>query len=83
MSSPSTDVKDAPPPWQEHVIEGVKHVRFHGRKIGELNAAELAIIEQQWLPAIREQWDDATDAQRADANAFEPAIAFHKMQKMV
>lgn len=83
MSSPSTDIKDAPPPWREHVVEGVQHVKFHGRKIGELNGAELAIIEQQWLPAIREQWEDATDAQRADADAFERAIAFHKMQKMV
>jgi hypothetical protein len=49
--------------------------------VGELNAAELNIIETQWLPAVREQWEDANDAQRADAAAFESAIAFHKMAK--
>ncbi len=82
LSSPSTDVKDdIPPPWKEHVITGVAHVKFHKRKIGDLNQAELQIIENQWLPAIREQWDDATDAQRADARAFESAIAYSKMAK--
>lgn len=82
LSSPSTDIQDAPPPpWKEHVILGVAHVKFHRRKIGELNAAELQIIENQWLPTIREQWDDATDAQRADARAFESAIAYSKMAK--
>jgi phage recombination protein Bet len=81
LSSPSTDIKDAPPPWKEHVILGVAHVKFHKRKVGDLNAAELQIIENQWLPAIREQWDDATDAQREDARAFESAIAYSKMAK--
>jgi phage recombination protein Bet len=70
-----------PPPWRDHVILGVTHAKFHKRKIGDLNQAELQVIENQWLPAIREQWDDATDAQRADARAFESAIAYHKMQK--
>ena len=83
LSSPSTDIKDedAPPPWREHVIMGVAHVKFHRRKVGDLNAAELAIIENQWLPAVREAWEDATDAQRADARAFESAIAYSKMAK--
>jgi len=72
---------DQPPPWREHLISGITHVKFHKRKIGDLNQAELQVIENQWLPAIREQWDDATDAQRADARAFESAIAYHKMQK--
>jgi hypothetical protein len=60
--------------WKEHVILGINHVKFHKRRVGELNAAELAIIESQWLPAVREQWDDATDEQRADAAAFEAAM---------
>lgn len=82
LSSPSTDIKDTPPPvWKEHVITGVAHVKFHKRKVGDLNQAELQIIEDQWLPAIREQWDDATDAQREDARAFESAIAYSKMAK--
>jgi phage recombination protein Bet len=68
-------------PWKDHVILGVSHVKFHKRRVGELNAAELAIIESQWLPAVREQWDDATDAQRADATAFEAAISHGKMVK--
>lgn len=82
LSSPMTDVESGPD-WREHVIVGVAHVKFHKRRIGELNQAELAIIEQQWLPAIREQWDDATDAQRTDARMFESAIAFHKMAKII
>jgi phage recombination protein Bet len=89
---PATEIRDVaksevpgdgegPPPWREHLISGITHVKFHKRKIGDLNQAELQVIENQWLPAIREQWDDATDAQRADARAFENAIAYHKMQK--
>jgi hypothetical protein len=73
------DLKD--PGWQEHVITGVKHVKFKNRKIGELNAGELAIIETQWLPAIRQEWENATDAQRLDARMFESAIAYYKMAK--
>jgi phage recombination protein Bet len=72
---------EGPPPWREHLISGITHPKFHKRKIGDLNQAELQVIENQWLPAIREQWDDATDAQRTDARAFESAIAYHKMQK--
>jgi hypothetical protein len=68
-------------PWKSHVILGVTHAKFHKRKVGDLNAAELGIIENQWLPAVREQWDDASDAQRADAAAFESAIAYQKMVK--
>jgi hypothetical protein len=69
------------PPWKSHVILGVSHVKFHERKVGDLNAAELSIIESQWLPAVRADWDDASDAQRADAAAFEAAIAYQKMVK--
>jgi phage recombination protein Bet len=65
--------------WKEHVIAGVTHIRFKGKKIGELNPQELSIIENQWLPAVRQNWDDATDDQRADARMFEAALAFHKM----
>jgi phage recombination protein Bet len=68
-------------PWKSHVILGVTHAKFHKRKVGDLGAAELGIIESQWLPAVREQWDDASDAQRADAAAFESAIAYQKMVK--
>jgi phage recombination protein Bet len=71
----------AEPPWKTHVILGLKHVKFHKRKIGDLNQAELAIIENQWLPKIREQWDAASDEQRLDAERFEAAIAFYKMAK--
>lgn len=69
--------------WRNHVILSVTHPEFHKRKVGELNAAELDIIETQWLPAVLEQWDEANDAQRADAAAFEAAIAYQKNIKIV
>src|SRR5260221_2081915 len=57
LSSPSTDIKgDMPPSWKEHVILGVSHVKFHKRKVGDLNEAELAIIENQWIPQARSTW---------------------------
>jgi hypothetical protein len=71
----------AEPPWKSHVIMGLRHVKFHKKRIGDLNQAELAIIENQWLPKIREQWDAASDEQRLDAERFEAAIAFYKMAK--
>jgi hypothetical protein len=76
-----TPAEKAEAPWKSHVILGVTHAKFHKRLVGELTAAELGIIENQWLPAVREQWDDASDAQRADAAAFESAIAYQKMVK--
>jgi phage recombination protein Bet len=88
QQAPATDELDmtpapppAEPPWKSHVIMGLKHAKFHKRKIGELNQAELAIIENQWIPAIREQWENANDAQRLDSQMFEAAIAFYKMAK--
>jgi hypothetical protein len=69
------------PPWKSHVILGITHVKFHKKRIDELAPADLATIETQWLPAVRQQWDNATDAQRADAAAFEAAIAYQKMVK--
>jgi hypothetical protein len=71
----------AEPSWKAHVILGVTHVKFHKRKVRDLNVSELGTIETQWLPVVREQWEDANDAQRADAAAFEAAIAYHKMAK--
>jgi hypothetical protein len=67
--------------WKDHVILGVDHVKFHNRKVGELNEIELGIMENQWLPAVREEWDRATDIQRADAAALESAIAYRKTVK--
>jgi phage recombination protein Bet len=74
-------VPESAAPWREHVIMGVQHVKFFKRRVGELNAVELGIIENQWLPTVRQQWEDATEAQRADADAFEAAIAYGKMAK--
>jgi phage recombination protein Bet len=70
-----------PPPWKEHLILGVSHPKYHKRKVGELTQQELTILESQWLPKVRAQWDEANEAQRADAAAFEAAIAFYKMEK--
>lgn len=69
------------PPWKEHVLLGLRHAKFHRRKIGELQHAELQILEQQWIPAIREKWDEANEYQKADVAALEAAVAFHKMAK--
>jgi hypothetical protein len=69
------------PPWKTHIILGVAHAKFHKKRVGDLSAADLGIIESQWLPEVRRQWDDASDAQRADAAAFESAIAYQKMVK--
>jgi hypothetical protein len=74
-------VPESAAPWRDHVIMGVQHVKFFKRRVGDLNAVELGIIENQWLPTVRQQWEDATEAQRADANAFEAAIAYGKMAK--
>jgi phage recombination protein Bet len=79
--TPPTEDTKPEPAWKTHVILGVAHAKFNKRKVGDLNAAELNIIESQWLPEVRRQWDDASDAQRADAAAFESAIAYQKMVK--
>jgi len=68
------------PPWRDRVIVSVSNARFHGRRVGELNQRERDVIENQWLPKIRDGWEVATDDQRADALAFESAIAYHKME---
>lgn len=75
--------ESAPDPtwWKEHVIRGVEHPRFKGKKIGELQKAEMSMIELQWIPAVREGWEDATDLQRDDFKAFEAAVAFYQIQR--
>jgi len=70
-----------PPPWSEHVIQGLKNPKFLGRKVGELSVTELQAIEAQWLPKVREVWDQVNTLQRADAQAFEAAIAHSKLEK--
>ena len=82
---PSADFETAPAsdgqatPWKEHTILGLRHAKFHKRKIGELSLPELQVLEQQWIPIIREKWEEANDYQKADVAALESAIAFHKM----
>lgn len=76
----ASDVPPPAPPWRDRVIVSVSNARFHNRKVGELNQRERDVIENQWLPKIREGWEVATDDQRADALAFESAIAYHKME---
>lgn len=71
----------APDWWKEHQIKGVRHVKYQGRKVGELNQPELNVIESQWIPAVREQWDDATEEQKEDYKAFEAALAFYKTNR--
>jgi phage recombination protein Bet len=72
----------APAAWQDYIIASIKDDRFNGKKILELPPQLLAKIENQWMPAILKQWDDASDEQRADWKAFETAIAAMKMEKI-
>ena len=84
MSTPKPQAPAEPAPdlsWKEHVITSVDHAKFKGHKVGEFTQRELMVIDAQWLPPVLEQWDDATEAQQADAIAFQKAIAFSKQQK--
>ena len=72
---------EAPPAWKNHVIEGLKNPKFFGRKVGDLAIAELQAIETQWLPRVREKWDQVNTLQRKDAEAFEAALAHSKLGK--
>jgi phage recombination protein Bet len=76
--TPAPAAPVAPPPWRDHVIKGVK--RFNGRKIGDLDKKELRAVEEQWIPRVRELWDQTNQDQREDYTAFEAAIAFFKME---
>lgn len=69
-------------PWKEVEIRGLRHAKFFGRKLGELSVPELKILEEQWVPKVREQWEtSATDLQKSEVVAMEAAIAFTKMQR--
>jgi phage recombination protein Bet len=68
-------------PWQYHVITGLKNPKFNGRTVGDLSVAELQAVESQWLPKVRAVWDTVNSLQKADAEAFEAAIAYSKMEK--
>jgi phage recombination protein Bet len=70
------------PPWKGYRIKGLRHAKFFGRLLGELSVPELKILEEQWIPAVRQKWEtDANDAQKEDVTAMEAAIAFHKMDR--
>jgi hypothetical protein len=78
MNNIPPEVPDQPAqPWADHVILGLKNPKFFKRKVGDLSLAELQAIESQWLPKVRQVWDHVTALQRADAEAFEAAIAYH------
>ena len=66
-------------PWAEQPILSIKE--FKGKRVGELPPHQLEIIENQWIPIIREAWDRASQQQKDEYNAFEAAIAFHKSER--
>lgn len=80
-SQPAEAPKENSKPWADHVIEGLKNPKFLNRKVGDLSVAELQAIESQWLPKVREVWEKVNTQQRADAEAFEAALAFSKSEK--
>jgi hypothetical protein len=75
----------AEPPWKNWVIKSIPvnigAGVYHNKKIGDLTPAQLKKIELQWLPAIRQDWDDANEAQKLDAPMFEAAIEDQKNNK--
>ena len=83
---PSAEGPAGPPaesakPWADHVIQGLKNPKFLNRKVGDLSPVELQAIESQWLPKVRAVWEQVNSLQRSDAEAFEAAIAYSKMEK--
>lgn len=80
-SAPAGPPVESAKPWAMHEIKGLKNPKFYGRTVGDLSIAELQAIEAQWLPKVRAVWDDVNSAQKADAEAFEAAIAYTKMEK--
>ena len=64
-------------PWANHIIKGLKNPKFFERKVKDLSVDELLAIESQWLPKVRQAWDQVIASQQADARAFEAAIAYH------
>jgi hypothetical protein len=70
-----------PPPWKTHVITGLRHVKYYRKQIGALSQPELQVLEEQWIPAVRKKWTEASDEQKQDVQMLEAALAYHKMEK--
>jgi RecT family len=69
------------PPWKSHVITGLRHVKYYRKQIGALTQPELAVLEEQWIPAVRKKWAEASEEQKQDVTMLEACIAYHKMEK--
>jgi phage recombination protein Bet len=70
--------------WKYHVIEGLTNVKFHRRTVGDLSVTELQAIADQWLPKVHDvlaRGEKLKESQKADADAFEAAIAYYKAEK--
>jgi phage recombination protein Bet len=81
---PSAEAPAGPPAWAEHVIQGLRNDKYLGRKVGDLSPVELAAIEANWLPKVREvlaKGEKLKQAQQDDAVAFEEAIKHSKLEK--
>jgi hypothetical protein len=79
MNNIPPEVPDqAAKPWADHIILGLKHPEFFKRKMSSLSFAELQAVEANWLPKVRQVWDQVSTLQRADAEAFEAALAYFK-----
>ena len=46
-----------------------------------LSQPELQVLEEQWIPAVRKKWAEASDEQKQDVAMLEAALAYHKMEK--
>ena len=71
----------ARPAWMDHVIASIEHNGYLGKKIGELEPKQLAKIESQWIPRIKEKLKMANAAQLEELPLFEEAIAYSKLAR--
>jgi hypothetical protein len=69
------------PEWMDYTIKTIPHRRFFGKRISELEAADLTKIETQWIPKIEQDMENASTDQRVEYKHFQSAIAHGKLAK--
>jgi hypothetical protein len=80
-AAPKVEQKPLRPEWMDYVIKSIPHRRFFGRKISELEPADLLKIETQWIPKIESDMENANQDQRIEYKHFQSAIAHSKAAK--
>ena len=57
--------------WKQYRLRAINHPAFKGRALGALSQAEWGLLQEQWLPVIKEHW--ASSAQQQDWQAITAA----------